>query len=82
MPAEAREYEAQTTLDGGDDGLDFQRRLAEEAPGWLKRGGCLMFETSDQQADASVELCRAQGFQPEVLTDEELGATVVVAWRS
>lgn len=81
MPAEARQYENRAALDGGEDGLDFQRRLVEEAPGWIKRGGCVMFETSGQQAEASLELCRAQDLKPELLTDEELDATVVVAWR-
>jgi len=78
MPAEAREYEARATLDGGEDGLDFQRRIAEEAPGWIKRNGCLMFETSESQAEESLEICRANDLKPELVTDEELEANVVV----
>jgi release factor glutamine methyltransferase len=81
MPAEARKYEARATLDGGEDGLDFQRRIAEEAPGWIKRNGCLMFETSESQAEESLEICRAHELKPELMTDEELEANVVVAWR-
>lgn len=81
MPAEAREHEARATLDGGEDGLDFQRRIAEEAPGWIKRNGCLMFETSESQADESMAICEANELKPELVTSEELEATVVVAWR-
>lgn len=81
MPPEARQYEARAALDGGEDGLDFQRRLIEEAPGWIKRDGCLIFETSESQAEASLELCRAAELKPELVTDEELEATAVVAWR-
>jgi release factor glutamine methyltransferase len=81
MPAEARKYEARATLDGGEDGLDFQRRIAEEAPGWIKRNGCLMFETSESQAEESLEICRANELKPQLVTDEELEANVVVAWR-
>ena len=81
MPAEAREYEARAALDGGKDGLDFQRILAEEAPGWIKRNGCVMFETSESQAEESMEICRSFDLKPELVTDEELEATVVVAWR-
>lgn len=81
MPAEAREYEARATLDGGEDGLDFQRKVAEEAPGWIKRNGCLMFETSESQAEESLEICLANGLKPELVVDEELDAHVVVAWR-
>jgi release factor glutamine methyltransferase len=81
MPAEAREYEARATLDGGEDGLDFQRKIAEETPGWIKRNGCVMFETSESQAEASMEICRAHDLKPELVVDEELEANVVVAWR-
>jgi release factor glutamine methyltransferase len=81
MPPEASKYEARATLDGGEDGLDFQRILTAEAAGWIKRDGCVMFETSESQAEASMELCRANELKPELVTDEELEATVVVAWR-
>lgn len=81
MPAEARKYEKREALDGGADGLDYQRKVAEEAAGWIKRDGCVMFETSEQQAEASVELCESNGLKPELLRDEELDAHVVVAWR-
>jgi release factor glutamine methyltransferase len=81
MPAEAREYEARAALDGGKDGLDFQRILAEEAPGWIKRNACVMFETSAEQAEESMEICSSFELKPELVADEELEATVVVAWR-
>lgn len=81
MPAEAREHENRATLDGGPDGLDLQRVLAENAAGWIKRDGCVMFETSEQQAEASLELCRENDLKPELVSDEELEANVVVAWR-
>jgi release factor glutamine methyltransferase len=39
-------------MDGGADGLDFYRRLATEAPAFLKPGGKIMVEFGDGQADA------------------------------
>jgi len=48
MP-EVRDYDPRIALDGGSDGLVFYRRLAEEAPGWLKPGGRLMCEFGDGQ---------------------------------
>lgn len=69
-------------VQGGKDGLDFQRLLAEEAPGWIKRDGCVMFETSESQAEESLEICRRHELKPELFTDEALEATVVVAWRT
>lgn len=81
MPAEARKYEKREALDGGVDGLDFQRIVAQEASGWIKRDGCVMFETSEQQAEKSLEIFRENELKPELLKDEELDAHVVIAWR-
>jgi release factor glutamine methyltransferase len=81
MPAEAREHENRATLDGGEDGLDFQRILAEEAPGWIKRNGCVMFETSESQAEESIAICEANELKPELVLNEELESHVIVAWR-
>jgi release factor glutamine methyltransferase len=81
MAPEAREYEARAALDGGDDGLDIQRRIVEEAPGWIKRNGALLLETSESQADALLEICRTHELKPELVTSEELDAHIVVAWR-
>ncbi len=44
-----RDYDPRLALDGGADGLDFYRRLAAEAPDWLRPGGCLMCEFGDGQ---------------------------------
>lgn len=44
--------EPRMALDGGTDGLDFYRRLALEAPGYLKRNGRIFLEFGDGQAEA------------------------------
>ena len=52
MPREARLFEPRHALDGGPDGLDLQRRVAVEAPEWLRSEGVLIMETSEaQEAD-------------------------------
>lgn len=51
MP-EVRDYDPRVALDGGADGLVFYRRLAAEAPHWLKPGGRLMCEFGDGQERA------------------------------
>jgi release factor glutamine methyltransferase len=78
MPPEARDHEARMALDGGADGLDVARRVVREAPAWLAPGGTLLFETSEHQAPDAVRMVAAAGLVPDVATDDEVGATVVI----
>lgn len=78
MPPEARLHEPRVTLDGGEDGLDVQRRAVDQAPSWLTPGGHLLIETSRRQATRTVELFTRGGFVAHVATSPELDATVVV----
>ena len=41
LQREIRDHEPMTALDGGTDGLDFYRRIAEEAAASLKKGGLM-----------------------------------------
>lgn len=52
--------EPRQALDGGEDGLDFVRRIAEGSHAALKRGGWLALEIGDEQGEAvKQELMRA-----------------------
>ena len=82
MPPEARLHEARIALDGGDDGLDVQRRVVAEAPRWLGPRGTLLVETSERQAQSSAGLFRASGLEPRVLRSRRLDATVVAGGRA
>ncbi|MFY9609758.1 MAG: peptide chain release factor N(5)-glutamine methyltransferase [Blastocatellia bacterium] len=46
---EVREWEPHTALFGGSDGLDFYRRLLEDAPRYLKPGACVVLEIGFSQ---------------------------------
>jgi release factor glutamine methyltransferase len=81
MPAEARDHEARIALDGGPDGLDVQRRVIAEAPGWLAPGGRLLVETSMRQADRTTAAMSAAGLLTEVRHDPDLDGTVAVGRR-
>jgi release factor glutamine methyltransferase len=81
MPAEARDHEARIALDGGRDGLDVQRRIIAEAPGWLAPGGRLLVETSVRQADRTTAAMSAVGLVTEVRHDPDLEGTVAVGRR-
>lgn len=55
MP-EVRDYEPHLALDGGEEGLDFYRRLAASAALYLKEDGWLLMEHGAAQEDAIREI--------------------------
>ncbi|MEH7096541.1 putative protein N(5)-glutamine methyltransferase [Neobacillus vireti] len=82
LPQEARLYEPKVALDGGKDGLDVQRKVAEEAPQWLASGGYLLVETSEMQAAKTFEIFANAGLTTKIARDQELDATVVIGKNS
>ncbi len=78
MPREARDHEALLALDGGPDGLDVLRRVVALAPRWLAPSGVVVVEVGGDQVAGLLGAARAAGLGPEVVRDEELGATALV----
>jgi len=52
LEPEVRQYDPELALDGGADGLDFYRAIAQEAPRLLGRGGHLVVELGAGQEPA------------------------------
>ena len=63
LEPEVREYDPMLALDGGEDGLDFYRRIIGEAPEYLKKGGNLLVEIGHDQGKDVEELFRVSGFR-------------------
>lgn len=82
MPPEARDHEPRIALDGGADGLTLVRRVVADAPAWLAAGGAVLFECGEGQLGTAVDVVTAAGLAARVVTDDDLGATVVVGSRS
>jgi release factor glutamine methyltransferase len=78
MPPEARDHEPRVALDGGSDGVDIHRRVAEQAPRWLRTGGYLIIETSRRQAALTLEAMTGPAFDARVVRSDDLDATAVV----
>lgn len=57
-------------LDGGTDGLDFYRRIAQAAPERLNGGGTLLVEVGFDQADKVAALFREAGLQDVFLHED------------
>lgn len=56
LQSEVKDFEPLSALDGGEDGLDFYRRLAKDVPKKLVRGGALLMECGQGQAQEIVKL--------------------------
>ena len=56
-----RDYEPVWALDGGDDGLDFDRAILKNWRGVIRQGGMLMFEVGEDQAGSVKDLMRMAG---------------------
>lgn len=81
LPAEVREHEPLFTLtDLSLDGLGLIRRAVEEAPDWLKPGGWVLLEISEDLGGKVKRMCRRAGFsEPRVASDEDELSVVIEA---
>lgn len=59
---EVREFEPKVALDGGEDGLEFYRRLADEARPHIVRGGMLIMECGEGQTEAVLGLFKKRDY--------------------
>ncbi|MHB1391176.1 MAG: peptide chain release factor N(5)-glutamine methyltransferase [Thermoleophilia bacterium] len=83
LPVDVREFEPRQAFWGGEDGLDFYRRLAVEAPQFLKPRGCLIMEIGHTQSDAVKELLAETGHFGTVTVEKDYAGhdRVVIAMR-
>ena len=63
-------WEPMMALDGGTDGYDFYRRIAENAPRFLHAGGTLLMEVGFDQAERVMALCQEAGLTPVAIHED------------
>jgi release factor glutamine methyltransferase len=51
LAKQVRDYEPTIALDGGEDGLEFYRRIISQAPVYLEEGGWLLLEVGQGQSE-------------------------------
>jgi release factor glutamine methyltransferase len=79
LPVEIRRFEPRHTLtDGSTDGLGLVRRLAIDAPTWLRPGGFVLVEIAPYLARATATLLRRGGLNDVRSHRDSLGVTRVV----
>lgn len=63
LQPDIREFEPRLALDGGEDGLALVRRIVVAAPAHLVPGGTLALEIGAGEAEATMALFSASGFE-------------------
>lgn len=76
---EVREHDPLLALDGGEDGLDFYRRIIEKAPEYLFRGGTLFMEIGSDQAEAVTGILQKEGYKEIQVYQDYAGLDRVVS---
>ena len=68
LAPEVRDHEPHLALDGGEDGLVYYRRIAQEAADFIRPGGYLLLEVGDGQSVAVEDIIA----QSERLTEVQI----------
>ena len=71
LPQGLRDYEPHSAFDGGTSGLDFYRKITNQAPRYLKANGFLLLEVGYDQSTAVSNLINKTGAfsNPETVLD-------------
>ncbi len=71
LAKEVKDYEPIMALDGGEDGLEFYRRIISQVPLYIRQGGWLLLEVGQGQSLRVSELVEEGGhfFNPECVPD-------------
>lgn len=62
LQKEVREYEPKVALDGGEDGLEFYRRLAVDIRQYLVKGGMLIVECGEGQTNEILKIFQKRDY--------------------
>ena len=81
LMGDVADYEPHLALYGGVDGLDFYRKLAAEAPRFLKEKGGLFFEIGYDQAESVMAIMAENHFHNIVMSRDLAGHPRVVYGR-
>lgn len=79
LQEEVREFDPHGALDGGEDGLDYYRYLAEAAGNYLLPGGKLMVEFGDGQENGIKKILEANKWVVERIVSDYNGKPRLLA---
>lgn len=79
LMSDVRDFEPHLALDGGDDGLDFYRKIIPDLKDWLKKGGLAVFEVGVGQAESVMTMLKSSGMNNIVVSMDYAGVPRTVA---
>ncbi len=63
LDRQVKDFEPYNALEGGEDGLDFYRKITEESKYFLKNKGILAYEVGHDQASDVIQIMKENGFE-------------------
>lgn len=72
LESEVKDYEPKEALLAGEDGLDFYRRILNDAPNHLTNGGWIILEIGDGQKNAIIAILEKTGGYADVKVAKDL----------
>ena len=72
LQREIKDHEPVAALDGGEDGLDFYRKMVTDSAVHLKKGGYILFEIGHDQADDVTALLEEEGCYRDIFTHKDM----------
>ncbi len=80
LDPEVRDFDPQLALDGGADGLDAYRDIAERIAGWLNENGILVVEIGASQAEPVKKIFENVGARLVMLRQDYAGHDRAMVW--
>lgn len=82
LQIDVRLYEPQKALDGGEDGLNFYRKISLESKKYLKDGGLLIYEIGYNQGDSVKNILLENGYNNiEIIKDLQGHDRVILGFK-
>lgn len=71
LARDVKDYEPIIALDGGEEGMEFHRKIVSQASFYLRRGGWLLLEVGQGQGEKVSKMIEEEGYfnRPERLKD-------------
>ena len=82
LQIEVKDHEPWIALDGGEDGLDFYRRISKDALDYLNHEGMLIYEIGYDQGNQVMNILNKEGFKNiSILKDYQGNDRVVYGFK-